>query len=291
MRRSTLKSRGRPAVSRIVLITGCSSGIGAACAARFAANGDTVYATARRAESLAALGGLGCRTRALDVTLPASIDRVVAEIEASHDGVDVLINNAGYGQQGAFEETSLDAFRAQLETNLIGAIAVTQRVLPGMRARRRGRILMMSSMGGRLSFPGGAAYHASKYALEAASDVLRFEVARFGIDVVIVEPGLVASRYGETSLARLAGGELHAYARFTAGLRAALTRSFTGEVEGASSPEEVATACFEAASASPAPTRVVVGAMAEKLIGLRARASDPDWDALLETMYPRPEPD
>ncbi len=278
-------------MSRTVLITGCSSGIGAACAARFASNGDTVFATARRIETLAELDALGCRTRALDVTRPASIDRVVREIEASHDGVDVLINNAGYGQQGAFEETSLDAFRAQLETNLLGAIAVTQRVLPGMRARRRGRILMMSSMGGRLSFPGGAAYHASKYALEAASDVLRFEVARFGIGVVIVEPGLVASRYGESSLARLAGGDSGAYARFTTGLRSALTRSFTGEVQGASNPDEVARACLEAAGASPAPARVVVGAMAEKLIGLRAQTTDQDWDALLETMYPRPEPD
>ena len=277
--------------SRSVLITGCSSGIGAACAARFAANGDTVYATARRLDSLAPLEALGCRTRTLDVTRTESIEPIVREIEAGHGGVDVLINNAGYGQQGALEETPLEAYRAQLETNLIGAIALTQRVLPGMRARGGGRILMMSSMGGRLAFPGGAAYHASKYALEAASDVLRFEVERFGVAVVIVEPGLVASRYGDTSLARLAGRESGAYGRFTSGLRAALARSFAGEVPGASSPDEVAQACLEAASASPAPTRVVVGAIARQLIGLRAQKSDRDWDALLETMYPRPEPD
>lgn len=278
-------------MTRTALITGCSSGIGAACARHFADAGFTVYATARRVEALVDLSASGCLARPLDVTDPASIDRVAREMEAAHGGVDVLINNAGYGQQGALEETSLDAFRAQLETNLIGAIAVTQRVLPGMRARRRGRILMVSSMGGRMTFPGGAAYHASKYALEAASDVLRFEVARFGIDVVIVEPGLVASEYGATSLARLEGAPAGAYAAFTRGLRTALERSFAGQVPGISTAGDVAQACLDAATAESAPTRVVVGAMAQELIRLRASLSDHAWDAMLETMYPRPEPD
>lgn len=203
----------------------------------------------------------------------------------------MLINNAGYGQQGAFEELALDDFRAQLETNLIGAIAVTQRVLPRMRERRRGRILMLSSMAGRISFPGGAAYHASKYALEAVGDVLRFEVARFGIDVVIVEPGLVSSDYGATSLARLAGRDAGAYAVFSDGLRAALARSFRGDLPGTSSADDVAIACLDAATAHPAPTRVVVGAMAEELIGLRGTLGDLGWDAMLEAIYPRPEPE
>ena len=277
-------------MTRSVLITGCSSGIGAACALRFAESGFTVFATARHAENLAQLSAAGCVCRSLDVTDPASIERVVAELEASHGGIDALVNNAGYGQQGAFEELTLDDFRAQLETNLIGAIAVTQRVLPRMRERRRGRILMVSSMGGRLTFPGGAAYHASKYALEAVGDVLRFEVSRFGIDVVIVEPGLVASDYGATSLARLAGSGTGAYAAFTAGLRAALTRSFGGELRGTSMPDEVANACVDATNADPAPTRVVVGAMAQELIRLRESLGDLGWDAMLETMYPRPEP-
>ncbi len=275
----------------VALLTGCSSGIGAACARRFAEAGFTVFATARRVEALGDLAAIGCLTRSLDVTDPAAIERVVAEIETRHGSVDVLVNNAGYGQQGAFEETALEAVRAQLETNLIGAMAVTQRVLPRMREQRRGRILMMSSMGGRIAFPGGAAYHASKYALEAVGDVLRFEVARFGIDVVIVEPGLVASDYGRTSLARLAGGESGAYAAFSEGLRAALARSFAGEVPGISTPDEVAMACLDAATAQPAPTRVVVGSMAQELIRLRGSLGDLGWDALLETMYPRPEPE
>lgn len=278
------------ASARTVLLTGCSSGIGAACAEVFVRAGFTVHATARRLESLDALARLGCHVHALDVTRPETIDAVVSAIEAASGPIDVLVNNAGYGQQGAFETLSLDAFRAQLETNLLGAIATTQRVLPRMREARRGRILMISSMGGRLAFPGGAAYHASKYALEAASDVLRFEVSRFGIGVVIVEPGLVASRYGEASLARLERPESGPYAAFHAGLRDALERSFAGAVAGISTPEEVAAACLEAANASPAPTRVVVGAMAQELIRLRATLGDAGWDALLDTMYARPEP-
>ncbi len=278
-------------MTRSALITGCSSGIGAACARRLAEAGFTVFATARRVETLADLVAVGCVGRLLDVTDLASIERVVSEIEANYGAIDVLINNAGYGQQGAVEALALDDFRAQLETNLIGAIAVTQRVLPRMRERRRGRILMVSSMGGRITFPGGAAYHASKYALEAVGDVLRFEVARFGIDVVIVEPGLVASEYGATSLARLADRESGAYATFTTGLRAALTRSFAGQVSGSSTPDEVARACLDAATADPAPTRVVVGAMAEELIRLRGTLGDLGWDQMLETMYPRPEPE
>lgn len=276
--------------ARSVLVTGCSSGIGAATAARFARAGFAVHATARRVEPLAALVEVGCRAHALDVTDPKTIDAVVAEIEREHGGIDVLVNNAGYGQQGAFESLSLDDFRAQLETNLIGAIAVTQRVLPRMRARRSGRVLMISSMGGRITFPGGAAYHASKFALEAVGDVLRFEVARFGIEVVVVEPGLVASDYGRTSLERLADDPTGPYAAFTRGLRAALERSFDGRVPGVSSPEEVAEACLEAATATPAPTRVVVGAMAEALIRERASLGDLGWDRLLESMYPRPSP-
>ncbi|MEZ4334373.1 MAG: SDR family NAD(P)-dependent oxidoreductase [Myxococcota bacterium] len=275
---------------RTALVTGCSSGIGAATASAFARAGFLVFATARRPQILAPLVAAGCRARALDVTDRDSIDAVVSEIEREFGALDVVVNNAGYGQQGAFESLSLDDFRAQLETNLIGTIAVTQRVLPAMRARRRGRVVMISSMGGRITFPGGAAYHASKFALEAVCDVLRFEVARFGIEVVVVEPGLVASDYGRTSLERLAGDTDGPYAAFTRGLREALERSFDGRVEGISTPDDVAAACLEAATTKTPPTRVVVGAMAEAMIAQRHDLGDRGWDALLESMYPRPAP-
>ena len=274
----------------VVLITGCSSGIGRASAERFVALGHTVYATARRVDALAPLAAIGCRTRALDVTDEASMCAAVRSIEAEHGAIDVLVNNAGYGQQGALEETPVERFRAQFETNVFGAVRMCQLVLPAMRAEGRGRIVMVSSMGGRLTFPGGSAYHASKYALEAISDVLRFEVAGFGIAVVIVEPGLVATEYGSAAIGGLAGDEhAGAYAAFTGGVRGALENSFSGGVQGTSSADEVAMAVVAAATDAAPGTRYVVGAMAEQLIGLRQQLTDAQWDDMMTTMYVRPE--
>ena len=275
----------------VVLITGCSSGIGRATAEQFLAAGATVYATARRIESLAPLAELGCRTRALDVTDEVSMMAGVRAIEDEHGAIDVLVNNAGYGQQGALEVTSLDRFRAQFETNVFGVIRLCQLALPAMRAKGSGRIVLVSSMGGRITFPGGSAYHASKYALEAIGDVLRFEVARFGVSVVLVEPGLVATDYGRAALADLAGSEVEGpYATFTTGVRSALEASFRGEVEGTSTADEVARAIMAAATDTPPHARYVVGAMAEQLIALRGQMSDGQWDEMMTTMYPQPQP-
>jgi NAD(P)-dependent dehydrogenase (short-subunit alcohol dehydrogenase family) len=277
----------------VVLITGCSSGIGRVAATRFAERGATVYATARRPEVLGELAALGCRTLRLDVTDDQSMVAAVAKIEADHGAIDVLVNNAGFGQQGALEETPIDSFREQFDTNVFGPVRLCQLVLPAMRAKRRGRIVMVSSMGGRLTFPGGSAYHGSKYALEAISDVLRFEVAPFGVAVVIVEPGLVATDYGQAALAGLKGDEhAGAYAEFTTGVRTALEQSFSGAVEGTSTADEVAAAIVEAATDPEPRSRYVVGAMAEQLIGLRQQMDDPAWDDMMTTMYtpPRPPP-
>ncbi|HEY2703551.1 MAG TPA: SDR family NAD(P)-dependent oxidoreductase, partial [Candidatus Dormibacteraeota bacterium] len=157
---------------RAVLVTGCSSGIGHATAARLAGRGWTVYATARRPETLAGLAAVGCRTLALDVTDEASMSAAVATVEREAGGVGALVNNAGYSQGGAIEELPLDELRRQFETNVFGLVRMAQLVLPGMRARRSGRIVNVGSMGGRLTFPGGGAYHATKYAVEALSDAL-----------------------------------------------------------------------------------------------------------------------
>lgn len=277
--------------SDVVLITGCSSGIGRAAAEGFTARGWTVYATARNVDALEPLVSKGCRTLALDVTDEQSMERAVRSIEAEYGSVNVLVNNAGYGQQGAIEETSIERFRRQFETNVFGAVRMCQLVLPAMRERGRGRIVMVSSMGGRLTFPGGGAYHASKYALEAISDVLRFEVAKFGVSVVIVEPGLVATPYGDTALSGLAGDEhAGAYATFTEGVRGALENSFSGGVEGTSTAEEVAVAVISAATDATPNSRYVVGAMAAQLIGLRQQLSDVEWDQMMTTMYVQPEP-
>ena len=187
-----------------VLITGCSSGIGHATALRLAGRGWAVYASARRPEQIADLGEAGCRTLALDVTDEGSMAAAVAAVEAEHGAVGALVNNAGYSQSGALETLPLERVRAQFETNVFGLLRMCQLVLPAMRRAGRGRIVNVSSMGGKLTFPGGGAYHASKHAVEALSDALRFEVAGFGVGVIVVEPGLITTRFGETAAGSLA---------------------------------------------------------------------------------------
>jgi NAD(P)-dependent dehydrogenase (short-subunit alcohol dehydrogenase family) len=185
----------------VVLITGCSSGIGLASARRFAAAGYRVYATMRRPEQQgaglraeAAAAGWTLTTPALDVTSDASVDAAVGGMLAETGGrVDALINNAGYYCVGPIEETSPDELRAQLETNVVGVLRVTRAVLPAMRARGQGAIVNLSSITGRVVLPVVGPYHASKFALEAMTEALRYEVYPFGIRVVAVEPGAFAT--------------------------------------------------------------------------------------------------
>ena len=193
-------------ISKAVLITGCSSGIGEATARRLTNGGWTVYATARRLEAIEHLKDAGCRTLALDVTDEASMRAAVDEVERAEGAVGVLVNNAGYSQGGAIEQVPLDAVRAQFETNVFGPIALTQMVLGGMRAQHWGKVVNIGSMGGRLTFPGGGFYHATKYSLEAISDALRFEVRGFGIDVVLIEPGLIVTEFAATAVAKAGDG-------------------------------------------------------------------------------------
>ena len=189
---------------QVVLITGCSTGIGRATAERLARAGHTVYATARRPESIEALRESGCRTLELDVTSEESMSAAVASVEEAEGAVGVLVNNAGYSQNGAVETVPLDDVRAQFETNVFGLLRMCQLVLPGMRRRGEGRIVNISSMGGRLTFPGGGVYHATKHAVEAISDAMRFEVGGFGVHVVVIEPGIIRTNFGETAAGSVA---------------------------------------------------------------------------------------
>jgi len=143
-------------ISKAVLITGCSTGIGRATAERLVARGWNVYATARKAESVADLKSRGCKTLALDVCDEASMRAAVQTVEQAEGAVGVLINNAGYGLEGAFEEVPMTDIRRQFETNVFGLVAMTKLVLPGMRRQRWGRVVNLSSMGGKLTLPDGA---------------------------------------------------------------------------------------------------------------------------------------
>src|ERR671932_959534 len=186
-------------ISRVVLITGCSSGIGWAAAERLARRGWTVYATARNVEAIAPLRERGCMLLPLDVTDEDSMRSAVEEIERTEGAVGVLINNAGYSQSGAVENVPMEKVRRQFETNVFGLVRMCQLVLPGMREQGFGRIVNLSSMGGRLTFPGGGFYHATKYAVEAVSDALRFEVSGFGVAVSVIQPGLIRTSFDEVA--------------------------------------------------------------------------------------------
>src|ERR1700730_5517487 len=191
--------------SRAVLITGCSSGIGRETARHLADKGWKVYATARRPESIEDLKSEGCETLACDVTDEASMSACVKAVEEAEGAVGVLVNNAGYSQSGAIEEVPIDAVRRQFETNVFGLMRMCQLALPGMRRRGWGKIVNVSSMGGKLVFPGGGVYHGTKHAVEAISDAMRFEVAAFGVDVVVIEPGLIKTKFAEAAVGSMAG--------------------------------------------------------------------------------------
>jgi NADP-dependent 3-hydroxy acid dehydrogenase YdfG len=276
-----------------VLITGCSSGIGYATAERLLEDGYTVYATARRPDTLAALAGKGAVTLALDVTDEASMTAAVTAVTEAEGAVGVLINNAGYSQSGAVESVGLDDIRRQFETNVFGLIRMCQLVLPGMRQRGAGTIVNIGSMGGRLTFPGGGIYHATKYAVEALCDALRFEVRGFGVDVVLIEPGLIVTNFGEA-----AAGSVHAaaetdgpYADFNRHVAAATAGVYKGPLARlGGGPEVVAATIAMALRAKRPRPRYAVTASAHLLMGQRRVTPDRVWDAMMRAQFPTPTP-
>jgi NAD(P)-dependent dehydrogenase (short-subunit alcohol dehydrogenase family) len=277
-------------VSKAVLITGCSSGIGRATALRLARAGWTVYATARRPESLAELAEAGCQTLALDVCDEHSMRAAVQEIERREGAIGVLVNNAGYSQSGPIEQVPLEAVRRQFETNVFGLVALTQMALGGMRAQRWGKVVNVGSMGGRLTFPGGGFYHATKHALEAISDALRFEVRGFGVDVVLIEPGLIVTDFAETAVASVVDVDADGpYGAFNAKLAALTVGVYEGPMKWlGGGPDAVAKAIERAIGRRRAPARVRVTASARLGILNRRLLPDRAWDAAMRRQYPQP---
>ena len=261
-----------------ILVTGCSSGIGRAVVLDLLAHGHTVWATARRPETLAELEAAGARVLALDVTDEASMRAAVKAVEAEHGAVGTLVNNAGYGVYGPVEEVDLDDVRRQFETNVFGLARLVQLVLPGMRRARRGRVVNISSMGGRITFPLGGYYHASKYAVESISDALRMEVRPFGLDVVVVEPGLITTGFESTASSSLAAAGDGPYAAMRAGADEAMADSYRSR--NAAGPEAVASVVRRAVEARRPRTRYVVTPAAKALVQLRRLGGDRVWDAV-----------
>ncbi|EGP09024.1 short-chain dehydrogenase/reductase [Bradyrhizobiaceae bacterium SG-6C] len=258
-----------------VLITGCSSGVGHAAAKLFRQAGYETVATARDITTLDDLHAIGCRTLALDVTDEAARRAAIETIEREFGTAGILVNNAGYGQYGPLEEISLDALRRQFETNVFGGFRLTQLVLPAMRRAGRGRIVNVSSVAGRVSSIGGGAYHATKFALEALTDALRPEVEPFGIDVVNVLPGPIATRFEATLLMQIPEtGPGSPYAFFKQRLAAYMHDFLDPRGFGVMSAETVARAVFKAATVKRPRTRYSVGVIAH--LGPIGRALTPD---------------
>src|SRR5918911_4682162 len=278
-------------VSRAVLITGCSTGIGRATAERLAGRGHTVYATARKPESIADLEEKGCRTLALDVTDEDSMRAAVAAVEEAEGAVGALVNNAGYSQSGAIEDVPMESVRRQFETNVFGLLRMCQLVLPGMRREGSGRIVNLSSMGGKLVFPGGGIYHATKHAVEAISDALRFEVRNFGIGVSIIEPGLIKTEFGHAASTSIDQGTSAdgAYADFNRQVAEKTLDAYEGSMARmAAGPDAVAKVIERAITSRRPRPRYLVTAGARVLLVTRRMLPDRGWDLMMRSQYPSP---
>jgi NAD(P)-dependent dehydrogenase (short-subunit alcohol dehydrogenase family) len=279
--------------SKAVLVTGCSSGIGRATAQHLASKGWTVYATARRAESIADLEAAGCRTLALDVTDETSMKAAVEVVQGEHGAVGVLVNNAGYSQSGAVESVPIQDVRRQFETNVFGLVRLTQLVLPGMRNQHWGKVVNISSMGANFVFPGGGFYHATKYAVDAISDALRFEVKGFGVDVVIIQPGLIKTDFGNAAVGAMGDVEQDGgpYGSFNAAVGEATKSVYESGPMGklGGGPETVAKAIQRAITARRPKARYRVTPSAHLLIRQRSLMTDRMWDAMMRSQFPQPK--
>jgi len=244
-------------MTRTWLITGSSRGLGLALARAVLASGDRLVATARDPGALADLTSLGADRvilMPLDVTDAAAAARVVSNAVAHFGGLDILVNNAGYGNVAPIEDTSIEEFRAQIETNLFGTIIMTKAAIRLFREQRRGHFFQISSIGGRAGATGRGSYSAAKFGVEGFSEVLAAEMAPFGVHVTIVEPGGFRTDFAGTST-RISAGD-PAYAE-TVGKVAAMQRNYNGRQPG--DPARAAQAIIAVAAADNPPLRLVLG--------------------------------
>lgn len=264
---------------KIALVTGASSGMGKVIAQQLIKDGLKVIVAARGVDKMADLEQLGAHAIGMDISKEADVIAAAEQILSTYGGVDVLINNAGFGLYGAVEDITIDEARYQFEVNVFGLARLTQLLLPAMRAKKAGTIVNITSMGGKMYTPLGAWYHATKHALEGWSDCLRLELADKGIHVVIVEPGVIQTGFGgltEPLLKRSGGGAYAALARTVA---TATDRSYQ---RGQASPAQViADVVSKAVHATRPKTRYVAGKYARPLMFLRKWLSDRLFDRVI----------
>jgi NAD(P)-dependent dehydrogenase (short-subunit alcohol dehydrogenase family) len=268
---------------RVALVTGGSSGIGERAAIRLQEAGFTTYAVARRVDRMQELAEAGVTTFAMDVTDDASMTAGIERIVGEHGRFDVLVNNAGYGSYGAVENVPIDEARRQFEVNVFGLARLIQLVTPQMREQQSGRIINISSVGGKFYEPMGAWYHATKFAVEGFSDSLRLELAPYGIRVVIVEPGPIRTEWNELARAHLVSSSAGTpYARQAEGGRA---RMESGDGPMMSGPDVVGRKIARAATARRPRSRYPVGRGAGSVVTARRLLPDRAMDAVISRLY------
>jgi NAD(P)-dependent dehydrogenase (short-subunit alcohol dehydrogenase family) len=270
----------------VALITGASAGIGFESARKLAAHGFTVYAGARRVDRMAPLRSSGVEVLELDVTDEQAMRAAVERVLAERGRIDVLVNNAGYGSYGSLEEVDPAEARRQFDVNVFGLARMTQLVIPTMRQAGRGRIINVSSIGGKYYEPLGAWYHATKFAVEGLSDSLRLELKPFRISVSIIEPASTLTEWGRIAAERLeatsGSGPYAPHARLMSGALASTERPATS-----TRPDIIAGAILHAATSPRPRTRYPVGSGARAILGLRRVLPDRLYDAVIMAVLKR----
>lgn len=256
-----------PLSQRTALVTGASSGIGEATACRLASMGIVTFAAARRVERMEHLRERGIHVLSLDVTSEASIERCVADIAARRGGIDILVNNAGYGSYGAIEEVPLDEARRQVEVNLFGLAALTQRAIPHMRRQRWGKILNVTSIGGLQASPYGGWYHATKFAVEGLSSSLRQELSPFDVDVILIRPGAIKTEW--TNIAAESLKTVSGNGPYAAAVRALYSLFTSAKLENmAAEPSAIADVIEHAIVAKRPKSAYIAPRVARVMVGL-----------------------
>jgi len=268
---------------KVVLVTGASSGMGKEFAKALLKEDYVVYTAARRMDQMEDLKNLGALPIKMDITQDQDVKNAVNLIEKEHGGIDILINNAGFGLYGAVEDIKLSEARYQFEVNLFGAANLTQLILPSMRKKKSGKIINISSMGGKVYTPLGSWYHATKHALEGWSDCLRLEVAQFGIDVVIIEPGAIKTEFGEVFMQPMLERSGKTAYSFMAHAVASISQK-SYEKGDASEPQVITKLLIKAVKARRPKTRYVAGKYAKPMIFIRKWFGDRVYDKIVLSM-------
>jgi NAD(P)-dependent dehydrogenase (short-subunit alcohol dehydrogenase family) len=266
-------------MAKIVLITGASSGIGEETVRRLMIAGYTVYAGARRLDRMKSLADAGARLLALDVTDDGSMTAAVRTVMQESGRIDVLINNAGYGSYGALEDVPTEEARRQFDVNIFGLARLIQLVLPAMREQRSGRIINISSIGGKFGEPYGSWYHATKFAVEGLSDSLRMELRPFGIDVVVIQPGATHTEWDKIardSLMKYSGDG--PYRKAAAAHAKMMELGHQGSIPAP--PSVVAKTIVQAIQSRKPKTRYATGGLAGTMLFMRRVLSDRAFDAM-----------